>query len=173
MEFRRVLDVLVERGWPRKPAAAFLHAAIFALDVYQLAVECDAMVWNTNGRTPDEGAVAEAAIAWTLGKPLVAYADDVRSLIEGRMNPLLAGMVDFTTIDRISEIPRVLAEAVERHASSGFLATELPPKLLRTIDDGRRLWETMCVSNAQYDDEAIADVVVELFAPAEATPAES
>jgi nucleoside 2-deoxyribosyltransferase len=166
MEFRRVLDVLLERGFAHKPAAAFLHAAIFALDVYQLAAECDAVVWNVNGRTPDEGAVAEAAIAWTLGKPLVAYADDVRSLIEGRMNPLLAGMVDFTTVDRLTEVPRALAEAFERHAASSFLASELPPKLRRAIDDGGRLWEAMCAENAQYDDEAIADVVVDLFAPA-------
>lgn len=172
MEFRRVLDVLLERGWPHKPAAAFLHAAIFALDVYQLAVECDCVVWNINGRTPDEGAVAEAAIAWSLGKPLVAYIDDVRSLIEGRMNPLLAGMVEFSTIDTLSGIPRALAEAIERHASSPFSATELPPKLVRTIDDGRRLWETMCAENAQFDDEAIADAVVELFAPAEVYRAE-
>ena len=173
MEFRRVLDVLVDRGWPRTPAAAFLHAAIFALDVYQLAVECEAVVWNVNGRTPDEGAVAESAIAWTLGKPLVAYADDVRSLIEGRINPLLAGLVEFSTISHIEEIPRALAEAIERHGSSGFLATELPPKLLRAINDGRRLWEAMCAENAQFDDEAIADVVVDLFAPAGAFRAET
>ena len=77
MEFRLVHEVLVERGWGAPIAGAFLHAAIFALDVYQLVVECDAMVWNLNGRTPDEGAVSEAAMAWTLGKPLVAYRDDV------------------------------------------------------------------------------------------------
>ncbi|MCH8223164.1 MAG: nucleoside 2-deoxyribosyltransferase, partial [Chloroflexi bacterium] len=69
MEFRLVHRVLVERGWPAPQAAEFLHAAIFALDVYQLAIDCDALVWNLNGRTPDEGAVSEAAIAWTLGKP--------------------------------------------------------------------------------------------------------
>src|SRR5687767_8611165 len=57
MEFRLILEVLVERGWTPATAAHFLHAAIFALDVYQLAVECDALVWNLNGRVPDEGAV--------------------------------------------------------------------------------------------------------------------
>ena len=45
------------------------------------------------GRTPDEGAVSEAAMAWTLGKPMVAYKDDVRSLIAGRVNPPLVGLV--------------------------------------------------------------------------------
>ena len=40
-----------------------IDQAIFAVDVYQLASECDALVFNMNGRVPDEGAVAEAAIA--------------------------------------------------------------------------------------------------------------
>src|SRR5688572_18843306 len=114
MEFRLVLDVLVERGWSTATAGEFLHAAIFALDVYQLAIECDAMVWNLNGRTPDEGAVAEAAMAWTLGKPLVAYKDDVRSLISGRVNPLLAGMVDFEIIGDLEQLPQSLAAAPRR-----------------------------------------------------------
>jgi nucleoside 2-deoxyribosyltransferase len=53
MEFRLILDELVERNWPAPQAAQFLHAAIFALDVYQLAVECQAVAWNLNGRVPE------------------------------------------------------------------------------------------------------------------------
>ena len=168
MEFRRVLDILVEREWPRETAAAFLHAAIFALDVYQLAIECDAVVWNVNGRTPDEGAVAEAAIAWTLGKPLIAYSDDVRTLIEGRMNPLLWGMVDFARVQRFAEIPSALADALERHGEVSAPAIDkLSAKLRQAVEDGRRLWEALCSENAQNDDEAIATVVANLFAPTE------
>src|SRR5690606_154380 len=112
MEFRLILEILVDRGWPSVQAAQFLHEAIFALDVYQLAVACEAMVWNLNGRTPDEGAVSEAAIAWTLGKPMVAFTDDVRSLIAGRVNPLLVGLVDFESVDDIAAIPNTLAETL-------------------------------------------------------------
>ena len=172
MEFRCVLEVLVERGWSREPAGELLHAAIFALDVYQLVAECDAVIWNLNGRTPDEGAVSEAAIAWTLGKPVVAYSDDARSLIKGRMNPLLAGLVDWTSVERIDDIPPALAEAIERH-TNGPRASDLPPKLRRAVDDGRMLWDRLCADNARFDDEAIAEVVVDLFAPAQSLPAES
>ena len=105
MEFRLVLEELVERGWPAPQAAQFLHEAIFALDVYQLAEECQAVAWNLNGRVPDEGAVSEAAIAWTLGKPIVAYMDDVRSLISGRVNPMLVGLVEFETKVTIGDLP--------------------------------------------------------------------
>jgi nucleoside 2-deoxyribosyltransferase len=138
MEFRLVLDVLVERGWSTATAGEFLHAAIFALDVYQLAVECDAMVWNLNGRTPDEGAVAEAAMAWTLGKPLVAYKDDVRSLISGRLNPLLAGMVDFETVEDFELLPQCLAALGDKPQRTEGLLERLSEKMQRVRDAATR-----------------------------------
>jgi len=167
MEFRLILNILVERGWPAPTAAHFLHAAIFALDVYQLAVECDAMVWNLNGRVPDEGAVSEAAIAWTLGKPLVAYKDDVRSLIAGRLNPLLVGLVDFETVDTIEAIPQALADTMLRHPDPSLPEQRMPLKLKKAVQDGRRLWKTMGDRDAKYHDRLIADVVTELFAPSQ------
>jgi nucleoside 2-deoxyribosyltransferase len=167
MEFRLILNILVERGWPAPQAAHFLHAAIFALDVYQLAVECDAMVWNLNGRTPDEGAVSEAAIAWTLGKPLIAYKDDVRTLIAGRSNPLLVGLVDFETVDEIPEIPEALASAMLKHADAPPDSESMPAKLRRAVEDGRKLWESMVERDAHCHDRLIADVVTELFAPSQ------
>lgn len=170
MEFRCVLEVLVGRGWSRDLAGELLHAAIFALDIYQLIIECNAVAWNLNGRTPDEGAVSEAAIAWALGKPLVAYSDDVRSLIKGRTNPLLAGLVDWVSVDRIEEIPPAVAEAIERQGVVQLALPELAPKLRRAIDDGRRLWEKLCSENARLDDEVIADVVTELFGAQFAEP---
>jgi nucleoside 2-deoxyribosyltransferase len=165
MEFRLVLEVLVGRGYDPPLAAHFLHSAIFALDVYQLAHECDAMVWNLNGRTPDEGAVSEAAIAWALGKPLVAYMDDVRSLIAGRVNPMLVGLVGFVTHDGIDELPERLAEAIA--STSGALrgTRSLPPKMQRAVAEGRMLWEAMKQADAHCDNEIIADCVCKLFAP--------
>ena len=167
MEFRLILDVLVERGWPAAKAAQFLHAAIFALDVYQLAIACDAVVWNLNGRTPDEGAVSEAAMAWTLGKPIVAYKDDVRSLIAGRVNPLLVGLVDFETVEEITAILPALGEAIAAQPVLPISLDDLPPRLRRAAHDGQQLWQTMEAHDAQYNDELIADAVTELFAPRE------
>jgi nucleoside 2-deoxyribosyltransferase len=165
MEFRLVLEVLTRRGYDPPLAAHFLHSAIFALDVYQLAHECDAMVWNLNGRTPDEGAVAEAALAWSLGKPLVAYMDDVRSLIAGRVNPMLVGMVEFITHDCIDDLPAKLAEAIA--SASGTLrgTRSLPPKMQRSVAEGRVLWDAMKQADAHCDNEIIADCVCKLFAP--------
>ncbi len=164
MEFRRVHHVLTDRGWNATQSAQFLHAAIFALDVYHLADACGAMVWNLNGRVPDEGAVCEAAIAWTLGKPLVAYSDDARSLISGRPNPLLVGLVEFETISELKEIPQALTAAIVGCSDRSAQQETLPVHLQRTMETGDRLWDAMTGRNAHCDDEAIADVVVELFA---------
>lgn len=166
MEFRLILDVLVERNWDTPTAAQFLHEAIFALDVYQLVIECEVMVWNLNGRTPDEGAVSEAAMAWMLGKPLIAYQDDVRSLIQGRVNPLLVGMVDFESVDEIDLIPDTLSATINVQGIHSSVSTEqLPLKVQRAVKAGQILWEALCSEGAQENNEMIASVVEELFAP--------
>ncbi len=165
MEFRLIHEVLVDRGWIDREAAKFLHAAIFALDVFQLALECDAFVWNLNGRTPDEGAVSEAAIAWTLGKPIVAYKDDVRSLIAGQVNPLLVGLVDFRTVEEISEIPDALSTAIVSHDWPPIDVNQMSPKIQQAAREGEALWQTMTGPGIPLNDERIADVVTELFAP--------
>jgi nucleoside 2-deoxyribosyltransferase len=165
MEFRLVLDVLLDRGWEHAVAGQFLHDAIFALEVHQVVVDCDALVWNLNGRVPDEGAVSEAAIAWTLGKPIVAYKDDVRSLIAGRYNPLLVGLVDFTTVDAIDDIPAALAREIASQPPPVIDPNRLPPRLQRAVDAGAALWETMTSTGAYCENEILADCVTRLFAP--------
>lgn len=170
MEFRLVLDVLVERDWAPATAAAFLHEAIFALDVYQLVIECDAVAWNLNGRVPDEGAVSEAAIAWSLGKPIVAWSDDVRSLIAGRVNPLLVGLVEFDTLSDADEIPAAIARRIALEGTPPIDEEALPQRVARAVADGRRLWDVMQEMMARENDDRIADVVEELFAPRETVP---
>jgi nucleoside 2-deoxyribosyltransferase len=170
MEFRKVHHVLIDQGWNASQAARFLHEAIFALDVYQLAEACDAMVWNLNGRVPDEGAVSEAAIAWTLGKPLVAYSDDARSLISGRMNPLLVGLVEFETVNQLKEIPAALLAEINRESDSTAVTRSLPTKLQTAIEEGGRLWAAMNEQQAGCNDELIAELVVQLFAPRQEEP---
>lgn len=174
-EFRLVHESLVEQGWPEATAGRFLHEAIFAMDVYQLVEECDFVVWNLNGRTPDEGAVSEAAIAWALGKPLVAYKDDVRSLIAGRDNPLLVGLVDFETVDAIGDIPAALEAAIagcETHPRP----SSLPRPVLRAVDRGRELCAALRTHDVHDNDginnHAIAEIVAQMFATSGESAAE-
>lgn len=170
MEFRLVHEVLIDRGWEPAVAGQFLHEAIFALDVFQLADDCHAMVWNMNGRVPDEGAVSEAAIAWALGKPLIAFQDDARSLIAGRVNPLLLGLVEFTTVREISDIVPALVLELERQRPRELDYDRLPVRLQRAIRDGAALWKALSSEQAYCENELIADCVTELFAPSTQHP---
>jgi nucleoside 2-deoxyribosyltransferase len=165
MEFRLVREALIEQGWSPEIAGSFLHEAIFALDVYQLTIVCDAMVWNLNGRVPDEGAVSEAAIAWTLGKPLVAFQDDARSLIAGRMNPLLVGMVDFITVCRIQDIPEALEAERRKTKVNPIDYDRLPTRLKTAVGRGAELWKALRNEKADGENKIIADCVAKLFAP--------
>jgi len=169
MEFRLVHHELIERGWDAPTAGQFLHEAIFALDVYQLTVACGAMVWNLNGRVPDEGAVSEAAMAWMLGKPLVAYMDDVRSKIAGRINPLLVGMVDFHTVISLDEIVPLLQQELQRQAVPQVVPGLLPKRVQHAIACGETLWDQLAGADALTENQIIADCVERLFAP-EAVP---
>ena len=166
MEFRYVHEVLIDQGWPPATAGQFLHAAIFALDIYQLVEACDSVVWNLNGRTPDEGAVSEAAIAWALGKPLIAFKEDVRSLISGRDNPLLAGLVDFQLVQQIADIPARLLQVEQQHNTPSNPG-RLPAHVQRATEQGRVLWRVMQQTAAEGDNLIIAEVVTRLFAPSQ------
>jgi len=165
MEFRLVREVLIEQGWEAAVAGQFLHEAIFALDIYQLVVACNAVVWNLNGRVPDEGAVSEAAIAWTLGKPMIAYQDDVRSMIAGRMNPLLVGLVDFNSVQHIHEIPEAL-HAERKESPVRTIDQEVLPRRLKiAVERGAALWKALCQERAYGENRIIAECVTSLFAP--------
>lgn len=167
MEFRHVHQALQEQGFAAPEAGQFLHAAIFALDIFQLVEACQCVVWNQNGRTPDEGAVSEAAIAWALGKPLVAYKDDVRTLITGRDNPLLAGLVDFRTVTELDDIVPALLQQLEiPNAPHG----PVPPAVARAMQRGRDLWSVMQDQDAQGDNSVIAEVVSQMFGPEVVSP---
>ena len=96
LEFLPVSAVLMGRGIDPAEANELWNRAIFAVDSYHVLAACDALVVNLNGRVPDEGAVAEASMAWCAGKVVVGYKADVRSLVGGMDNAMVSGLCDFT-----------------------------------------------------------------------------
>jgi len=84
----------------------------FELDFYYLNI-CPYMVVNLNGRTPDDGAVAEAGINFAMGKACALYKTDSRSFSSGQhgtIHPALqiAGHL-FKTISEYKDIYNSLA----------------------------------------------------------------
>ena len=115
LELTKCLDSLVTTGLAASQASEFVSRAIFALDVYQVLEACHATLVNLNGRVPDEGAIAEAAMAWSAGKTVVGYKADSRSVFGGADNPLVAGLFGF---ELTRSIPEAVAE-VRKAADEG------------------------------------------------------
>jgi len=164
LEFAQVHPHLAAHGYDAAQIGQVIHRAIFALDTYQVVCGCGALVLNMNGRVPDEGAVAEAAMAWTLGKPIVIFKADARSKISGRDNPLIVGQANFETVDDIQQLgPRLAARVVELALDPDW-HVPCPAHLHDTLAAGGRLWQRIEQLGPQRSLAELADAVVELFA---------
>lgn len=164
MEFAQVRPYLIDLGYDGAEVGRWLHEAVFALDVYQVAVGCGALLFNLNGRVPDEGGVAELTIAWMLGKPAVVYKEDARSMIAGRDNPLVVGQVGFQTAATPEGAVALLADQIATAAPDVDAAAPAPPPLARAISQGEQLWSALADLGATRDNEILAPLLLELFA---------
>jgi hypothetical protein len=144
-------------------AAQMLHDAIFALDVYYVILGCGSLLFNLNGRVPDEGAVAEATMAWMLGKPTVFFKADSRSLIEGRDNPIVAGQTRFQRIDRLEAIGPALDQALRQADIDPAAAVPCPPHLGETLQLGLQFCEQLERTGPKRRAEPAAEIVCDLF----------
>jgi nucleoside 2-deoxyribosyltransferase len=154
-----LLPQIIEVGYEADFARWMVRQAIFALDVYQVLAACDGVVVNINGRVPDEGAVAEAAIAWTAGKAVVLFKDDARSLIDGLDNPLIAGLANFRLVQHSDELPHALERAIRESQAAAMRPASFPVPLQSVLARGQRLTE----ASATGDGEQVVGVVIELF----------
>jgi len=135
--FEEVHREFLRGGYDSAEATRMVQQAIFWVDAYEVLSACQGLVLNLNGRVPDEGAVAEAGMAWTAGKPIVLYKGDSRSLIEGSDNPILLGLGGFVKVSTIPEIAYAFAQLF-RSRRPGKAAV-LPEAVRRDVEPGRRL----------------------------------
>jgi len=116
-----------------------INAAIFALDCFQIIRRCDYFVLNMNGRVPDEGAVAEAGIAFAAGKPLVIYKNDRRSVFRGVDNSMITGLSIIKPVNDIRKLPEALRHAERKMNISGAL----PDNVQRIARMGEKIWHVL------------------------------
>ena len=121
-----------------------INRAIFALDVFQIVERCEHFVFNMNGRVPDEGAVAEAGIAFAIGKPVVLYKNDYRSTFCGKDNSMLLGLSVLDPVGDRKKLPSALLDAqeiLEKQGSPG--RSTIPVSLSRVVGQGRKIWHVL------------------------------
>ncbi|MEW6078255.1 MAG: nucleoside 2-deoxyribosyltransferase [Thermodesulfobacteriota bacterium] len=88
-----------------RPLVRFFHRLTFAVDVYFI-LKCQALVFNANGRVPDEGGVVEIGLAFAAGKPVLLYREGLQTTGPD-MDPMIIGAMALATpaatVDRIPE----------------------------------------------------------------------
>jgi nucleoside 2-deoxyribosyltransferase len=156
---------MLRGGFEHAEAAAMIQRAVFWLDAYQVIQACDGILVNLNGRVPDEGAVAEAAMAWMAGKALVLYRGDARSPLLGQDNPLLAGLGGFARVATVPEIAYAFLQIFR--ARRAPKAGPYPPGVRSALEAGRRLAKALAARPAPAE---AASLVVALCRPAERHP---
>jgi nucleoside 2-deoxyribosyltransferase len=135
-------------GFGSGEAIRMVQQAIFCLDTYEVVSGCQGLVLNMNGRVPDEGAVAEAAMAWMAGKPVVLYKADSRSLILESDNEMVLGLGSFVKVSTIPEIAYAFVQLFRTWRPGP--ETRLPRVVNGAVESGRHLSKllTHCKSPA-------------------------
>ncbi len=118
-----------------------VNAAIFALDCFQITRRCEYFLLNMNGRVPDEGAVAEAGIAFAVGKPIVIYKNDRRSVFKGADNSMLTGLSPVKPVKDIQKLPDALIKSESRMQTMNRPA--LPEHVDRIARTGEKIWNVV------------------------------
>ncbi|ABW68484.1 nucleoside 2-deoxyribosyltransferase [Desulfosudis oleivorans] len=116
---------------------------IFALDLFQIIERCGCIVVNTNGRVPDEGAVAEAAMAFMAGKPVVLYKNDCRSVFRGRDNSMVTGLATGPVVNRLDDIPGAVKKTCASDKGPTDGTRPLPLNVAQTVALGKKVWRLM------------------------------
>jgi nucleoside 2-deoxyribosyltransferase len=163
LEFTPVREHLIQEGWAADRVGHFLHEAIFALDTYQVVEGCGSLVFNMNGRVPDEGGVAELTMAWMLGKPIVIVKDDVRTEIAGRDNPLVVGQTGFRSVQGKEQIVPALNAELARRPTSPADTVLIPDDVALAVEKGARLWQRLTRLDASRPSGPVAGLIVALF----------
>ena len=143
---------LLHGGYDTSEAGRMVQAAIFWLDAFEVLHGCQGLVANLNGRVPDEGTVAEAAMAWMAGKAVVLYKSDGRSLMHGADNPLVAGLGHFVTVSTIPEVAYAFAQLFRKRAPQRAVA--LPLAVTSAVEHGRRLSAALALITGTVPDRA-------------------
>jgi nucleoside 2-deoxyribosyltransferase len=142
------------------PLRARADAAIFALDAYQIVERCAAVVCSLNGRVPDEGAVAEAALACAVGKPVVLYKHDRRAPFAGRDNAMLTGLSPLPPVANLRRVPAAVRRLLDDAPEPGPGGA----RLRAAVTLGRRIWQVMARAPAAPQGRSSRALVEEIAA---------
>lgn len=127
------------------PLVRFFHRLTFAVDVYFI-LKCHCLVFNANGRVPDEGGVVEIGLAFAAGKPVLLYREALQSAGPD-IDPMIIGTMALAApAEAINQIPEQ-ADQVNR---AGYRPSDLTgatgsrsTHMQGVVRLGHRAWHVM------------------------------
>ena len=120
-------------------AMSIVRKVVFSLDVYQLLARCDCVVFNLDGRVPDEGSVVETSLAYAAGKPIVIYKTTPVTFLAGQDNPMIEGLsTTWTNHGTLPDVIEALAEQIKAHKKHKY-EYHPPIGLRHVIEVGREV----------------------------------
>jgi hypothetical protein len=119
----------------------FVREIVFAMDIFQLTARCQSLVFNMDGRVPDDGSVAEAAAGFAIGRPIVIYKTTPVTMLGGTDNPMVSGLaMNWQTVADATKLPQAIAAAVSAMGDHAYT----PAKHLLAVNNlGSAVWDAM------------------------------
>ena len=116
---------------------------VFALDMYQLLERCQSLVFNLDGRSPDDGSVVETAAAFAAGKPIVIFKTTPITMLAGADNPMVEGLSSsWSYVGDAKDVPKAVETAVAGMAKQAFSYTG-PPNVAALMSEGKEVWDVL------------------------------
>ena len=116
---------------------------VFALDMFQLLERCQSLVFNLDGRSPDDGSVVETAAAFAAGKPIVIFKTTPITMLAGADNPMVEGLSStWSYTDAAKDVPKAIAAAVGGVAKTQY-AYAGPPNVAALMSEGKEVWDVL------------------------------
>jgi nucleoside 2-deoxyribosyltransferase len=133
----------------------FVRKLVFALDMYQLIGRSRAVVFNMDGRVPDEGGVAETATAFAAGQPIVIFKTSPITILGGTDNPMVQGLTsNWSYVDDLTQLPDAVTAAVATKTRLNGAAFVPGPHLRAVLDLGSAVWNMIDQIHASSNDTA-------------------
>jgi nucleoside 2-deoxyribosyltransferase len=144
LEIGKMMDMLknpiVEATFFTRIVTAIMKAG-FAMDMFQVLSNTRAVVFNMNGRVPDEGSVSETASAFIAGKPIVIYKDTPITAQGNFDNPMVMGLsTTWTVVECYDQIPPALEQRLKWAEANPYTFTP-SPALQEIISKGEMVQE--------------------------------
>jgi nucleoside 2-deoxyribosyltransferase len=116
---------------------------VFALDMFQLLERCQSLVFNLDGRTPDDGSVVETAAAFAAGKPIVIFKTTPITMLAGADNPMVEGLsTSWSYVDDAAAVPPAVTAAVVAMSEQQY-AYAGPPNVAALMGEGKEVWDVL------------------------------